>query len=216
MFEERQAKLGGVVTTDVKTIIDTKGMTAAQKGLLLEQEAEKGLADQLFGGTEPEERSPALKLNSEKEYKMYGQSVGKVLYAGSAPYRVENFFKDLCKDLPTHCDSKQIKKIADHLQLIYNQKLAAEKEEQNGKNKKKKAPMVKGGGGKGYELNNNVAMISDVMGDDYGDYGDEGEGFKREQEAAYDFMWRTEETLDLFKHFTHQALSEQEKECLNA
>lgn len=166
-------------------------MTAAQKGLLLEQEAEKGLADQLFGGAEVEDKSPSLKLNSEKEYKIYGQNVGKVLYAGSAPYRVENFFKDLCKDLPTHCDSKQIKKIADHLQLIYNQKLAAEKEEMNGKNKKKKAPTIKGGGGKGYEMNNNAAMVADVMGNDddaFGDYGDEGAAFTREQEAAYDFM----------------------------
>ena len=76
--------------------------------------------------------------------------------------------------------------------MLYNQKLAAEKEEMNGKNKKKKAPTIKGGGGKGYEMNNNVAMISDVMGadpDDYGDYGDEGAGFKREEEANYDFMW---------------------------
>ena len=75
--------------------------------------------------------------------------------------------------------------------MLYNQKLAAEKEEMNGKNKKKKAPTIKGGGGKGYEMNNNVAMISDVMGadpDDYGDYGDEGQGFKREEEANYDFM----------------------------
>ena len=53
---------------------------------------------------------------------------------------------------------------------------------------------LKGGGAKGqdnYERNNNNAMISDVMGaaeDDYGDYGDE-EGFKRENEAAFDFMW---------------------------
>lgn len=47
-------------------------MTAAQKGLLLEQEAEKGLADQLFGGAEVEDKSPSLKLNSEKEYKIYG------------------------------------------------------------------------------------------------------------------------------------------------
>jgi hypothetical protein len=52
---------------------------------------------------------------------------------------------------------------------------------------------LKGGGAKGqdnYERNNNNAMISDVMGaaeDDYGDYGDE-EGFKRENEAAFDFM----------------------------
>ena len=35
-------------------------------------------------------------------------------------------------------------------------------------------------------------MINDVMGaddDDYGDYGDEKEGFKRENEANFDFMW---------------------------
>jgi len=34
-------------------------------------------------------------------------------------------------------------------------------------------------------------MINDVMGaddDDYGDYGDEKEGFKRENEANFDFM----------------------------
>ena len=36
-------------------------------------------------------------------------------------------------------------------------------------------------------------MISDVMGgggpdDEYGDYGDEGEGFKREGEKEVDFM----------------------------
>lgn len=119
-FEERQAKLGGTVAPSTKKELDTKGLTAAQKGLLLEQEAEKGLADQLFGGGEVEETKSSLKLNSEKEYKLYGQNVSKTLYAGSAPYRVENFFKDLCKDLPTHCDSKQIKKIADHLQMLYN------------------------------------------------------------------------------------------------
>ena len=128
-FEERQAKLAGVPTTVEKKAVETKGLTAKQKGLLLEQEAEKGLADQLFGGAEEAEEKPTVRLNSEKEYKVYGQSVGKVLYSGSAPYRVENFFKDLCKELPNHCDSKQIKKIADHLQMLYNQKLAAEKEE---------------------------------------------------------------------------------------
>jgi hypothetical protein len=37
-------------------------------------------------------------------------------------------------------------------------------------------------------MNNNNAMINDVMGADYGDeYGNE-EGFKREEEAEYDFM----------------------------
>lgn len=45
-----------------------------------------------------------------------------------------------------------------------------------------------------YQRNNNTAMINDVMGtnaeaeDDYGDYGDEGQGFKRENEGEYDFM----------------------------
>ena len=51
-----------------------------------------------------------------------------------------------------------------------------------------------GGPSKGldnYERNNNDAMISDVMGgadDAYGDYGDE-EGFTKEKESTYDFMW---------------------------
>ena len=49
---------------------------------------------------------------------------------------------------------------------------------------------MKGAASKGYDRNNNNAMVSDVMGgDDYGDYGDEGgTGFKREAEADYDFM----------------------------
>ena len=38
-------------------------------------------------------------------------------------------------------------------------------------------------------------MINDVMGnidgDDYGDYGDEGAAFTRENEAEYDFMWKS-------------------------
>jgi len=60
------------VAPSSKKAVDTKGLTAAQKGLLLEQEAEKGLADQLFGGGEVEEAKSSLKLNSEKEYKVYG------------------------------------------------------------------------------------------------------------------------------------------------
>lgn len=45
------------------------------------------------------------------------------------------------------------------------------------------------GTGKAYDLNNNKAMITDVMGDDYDqeEYGNEG--FNREAEAGYDFMW---------------------------
>ena len=62
----------------------------------------------------------AVKLNSEKDYKEFGKSTAEILYKGSAPYRVDGFFRELCKDLPEHCDSKQIKKIADHLQVIFN------------------------------------------------------------------------------------------------
>jgi len=102
--------------------------------------------------------------------------------------------------MTANCDSRQIKKVADHLLSLYNEKLRKEKEEQKGKQKKKKAaPSIKGGGAKGYDRNNNVAMINDVMGnenekpaygdeygDEYGDYGDEG--FTKEKEGDYDFM----------------------------
>jgi len=47
-FEERQAKLG--VKPTATAAKDTKGMSQAAKGIILEQEAETGLADQLFGG----------------------------------------------------------------------------------------------------------------------------------------------------------------------
>jgi len=184
-FEERQAKLGNVMPK--AEIKDTKGMSEAAKGIILEQAQEAGLADQLFGGMG--EEAPKITLNTEKEYKNFGKKVGDTLYAGAAPYRIEQFFKELCKELPTTCDSKQIKKISDSILSTYNSKLRAEKEEAQGK-KKKKAAQLKGGGGKGYEMNNNPAMINDVMGsgyDDEDDYGKEA-GFTRENEGDYDFM----------------------------
>lgn len=88
-------------------------MSTAAKGMILEQQAESGLADQLFGGIE--EESPKIDLNTEKEYKSFGKKVGETLYAGHAPYRIEQFFKELCKELPSTCDSKQIKKISDSI-----------------------------------------------------------------------------------------------------
>jgi hypothetical protein len=79
------------------------------------------------------------------------------------------------------------------MQSIYNLKLQEEKKNTSVKSSKGKVlATLKGGGTKGqdtYDRNNNNAMISDVMGaDDYGDYGDEGAGFKREGEAEFDFM----------------------------
>lgn len=74
------------------------------------------------------------------------------------------------------------------MQTLYNQKIKAERD--TDKNIKKKAPAIKGGGGKGYDRNNNAAMINDVMGaEEDEDYGNEtGAGFKRVEENDYDFM----------------------------
>lgn len=134
----------------------------------------------------------AIILNGEKDYKEFGKQTGEHLYKGPSPYHVEKFFRELCKGMSDHCDSKQIKKVVDHIQIILNEKTKKEKEERDGKNKKKKAPTLAGGGAKGYEFNNNPGMVADVMGgngnedDDYGDYGEEG--FTKEGEADYDFM----------------------------
>jgi len=188
-FEKRQQALAGIKPSED---VDTTGMSKGAKGMLLEMDAEKGLADQLFGGMDLDAPVGKISLNSEKEYKNFGQKTGQLLYQGSAPYRVENFFRELCKDLPEHCDSKQIQKIVDFMSIMQKQLAKKEKEARDGKNKKKPKASIVGGSGKGADdltRNNNAAMINDVMGigDDYGDYGDEG-GFKREEEGEYDFM----------------------------
>jgi hypothetical protein len=100
----------------IKVEVDTTGMTAAQKGLAMEQAQEAEMADQLFGAEESQPNTVSkVSLTNEKEYKAYGVAVGSVLYSGSFPVRIEAFYKEMSKDLPEHCDSKQIKKIADHL-----------------------------------------------------------------------------------------------------
>ena len=177
-----------MASSAIKPEVDTTGMTAAQKGLALEQAAEANMADQLFGADEQQPDTVSkVSLTNEKEYKNYGKNVGSVLYSGSFPVRIEAFYKELSKDLPQHCDSKQIKKIADNLQSIYNAKLADEKKA--AKTKKKPAA---GSKTMAYDTtrNNNMAMVADVMGaeDDDDDYADSGMGFKREEEADYDFM----------------------------
>ena len=78
------------------------------------------------------------------------------------------------------------------MQSIYNLKLQEEKKSTKTKsNKGKEMGNMKGAAAKGADRNNNNAMINDVIGnhdDAYGDYGDEGEGFRRENEKDYDFM----------------------------
>ena len=129
-----------------------------------------------------------MSLLAEKDYREFGKKCSDAVYEGSAPYHIDKYFIELSKKLPEHCDAKKIKSIADHIMTLYNTKLKKERSED--KNIKKKAPAVKGGGAKGYDRNNNTAMINDVMGADEGeDYGDEtGATFKREEENEFDFM----------------------------
>ena len=173
----------GVTQPDANKAEGQDGMSKASKGIALEKAAEEGLANQLFG----DEAEPTIELSSEKEYLNFAKKVSDALYAGKAPYHIEKFFKRVADEMPNHCESKHIKGVADKFQLMYNNKVKEERKLD--KNIKKKAVALKGGGGKGYDRNNNVAMINDVMGtDDYGDYGKEEEGFKREEEAEVDFM----------------------------
>lgn len=104
-FEKRQQALAGIKPTDEASKVDTTGMSKGAKGMLLEIDAEKNLADQLFGGMDLDAPVGKLSLNSEKEYKDFGKKTGQLLYQGSAPYRIENFFRELCKDLPTHLNA---------------------------------------------------------------------------------------------------------------
>ena len=82
-------------------------MSKGAKGLVMELAAEQNLADQLFadGADEPVKLKP-VSLNSQDEYKSFGEETGKILYAGKAPYRIEDFFKSIGKDLPEHAEAK--------------------------------------------------------------------------------------------------------------
>lgn len=185
LFEERQKKLGNV--SDPKKI-DTTGMTASQKAQALEQAAEKNLQNQLFG--DDEEENKQIILTNDEEYKKYGEQVANVLHAGTTPYNIEKFYKTLSADIGKHTDYKNIKKIADMFTSLAATKLKEEKAEKAKAGIGKKEKVQLKGTGKAYEMNNNKAMINDVMGDygdDDDDYGNEG-GFTRENEAAYDFM----------------------------
>ena len=106
VFEERQKKLAGSLDKKQPTAEELKGMTEAQKAQALAEAADANLADQLIGDEVGASVDTSVTLNTEKDYKEFGKSVAKALYAGKAPYRIENFFKELTKDLATQQDSK--------------------------------------------------------------------------------------------------------------
>lgn len=97
-FKERQVAMGVVSQAPAKTG-DGGALTKAELEDL-SKAAEQNLSNQLFGADE-EAKGLSMKvdLNTEKQYKEFGTKVGDILYAGSAPYRIENFFRTLCLKL---------------------------------------------------------------------------------------------------------------------
>ena len=88
-----------------------------------------------------------------------------------------------------------MKQIAAHFERLAKDKAKSEKANRGATGKKgnnDSKAVLKGGGGKGYDRNNNPSMVAANMGgDDYGDeeYGHEADGgFVREGEAEHDFM----------------------------
>jgi hypothetical protein len=108
-----------------------------------------------------------------------------VLYEGQAPYRIPVFFKELVRDLSKQIESKKIKEILDTVTALYNEKVKEEKEkEKSGKGGAGKAKaQLKAG-----KQHLNQQLVSNLMGEDDDEYGEEEEAYKREQEAEYDFM----------------------------
>jgi Translation initiation factor eIF3 subunit len=62
-------------------------------------------------------------LKTEPDYVNFGKKVATTLYAGSAPYRIPAFFKELVRDLNKQCDSGEIKDILDSMTALYNEKV---------------------------------------------------------------------------------------------
>ena len=108
-----------------------------------------------------------------------------MLYEGQAPYRIPVFFKELVRDLSKQIESKKIKEILDTVTALYNEKVKEEKEkEKSGKGGAGKAKaQLKAG-----KQHLNQQLVSNLMGEDDDEYGEEEEAYKREQESEYDFM----------------------------
>ena len=109
--------------------------------------------------------------------------VGKVLYDGRAGYNIPSFFNELLRDIGRSAitTTEDIKKIVDTVTVVYKNKVSDDKKKDSSKAKKKEAkakPMIPQGKAT-YERNNNPGMVSDLMGDndeEYGEeYGEEGE-----------------------------------------
>ena len=73
-----------------------------------------------------------------------------------------------------------MKKIKNNFEVVYNAKVAAEKAANKPSKKGKEKPKIAGGKAIDNSRNNNPQMLSDLMGgddddygDEYGDYGDE-------------------------------------------
>jgi hypothetical protein len=147
--------------------------------------ADMDAANDLLGGdAEPELKTK--QLNKESDYIKFGEEVNTILANGKTAYNMVSFFKETSKQAQT-LDSTKLKKISDMFSKLYNEKVKEEKTKNNPTSKKQqKKGLV---GGKGYDRNNNAAMISDMMGNESDeDAPAAGAAFKREEEAEVDFM----------------------------
>lgn len=181
MFEER-LKANKPATQQRIDEIKKSGLTEAQKAQQLQVAADLDITESLFADLDVNANS----LNLEKDYVNLGKKVAGVLYQGQAPYRIPSFFKELVRDLSKQIESKKIKEILDSVTAIYNEKVKEEKEkEKSGKGATKAKAQLKSG-----KQHMNQQLVSNLMGDEDDEYGDEDEGvgFQRAQEEEYDFM----------------------------
>jgi len=103
--------------------------------------AEADITDSLFADM----GITSASLIGEKQYTEFGKKVGQTLFAGSAPYRIPMFFKELTRDLNKHIDSGEIKDILDSMTAIYNEKVKQEKEGKGGPKKQTTKASLKAG-----------------------------------------------------------------------
>lgn len=185
MFEERLKANKPTSSAAQARIEEIKrsGLSEAVKAQQLQIAAEMDITESLFAELDVNANS----LTQEKDYINFGKKVATALYEGQAPYRIPVFFKELVRDLSKHIDSKKIKEILDSVTALYNEKVREEKEkEKSGKGSQKTAKaQLKTG-----KQHLNQQLVSNLMGDDDDEYGDEDEdqGYSRAQEAEYDFM----------------------------
>lgn len=183
MFEERlkaNKSSSQAAQARVDQINKQTGLSAEAKAQQLQIAAEMDITESLFADLDVTANS----LNQEKDYVNFGKKVSATLYQGQAPYRIPVFFKELVRDLSKQIDSKKIKEILDSVTALYNEKVKEEKDkEKKGTGAGKAKAQLKTG-----KQHLNQQLVSNLMGDEDDEYGEEEGGYARAHEEEYDFM----------------------------